>query len=62
MGRLGCWKGIAPRVGDPNGALLYPGEAGPYLPHVDNQDASGESDDPDLMDLPAEAFAQNGLI
>ncbi|MBV9601473.1 MAG: hypothetical protein JOZ87_32080 [Chloroflexi bacterium] len=59
------WRGWAAAKGlrlDSNGALLYPGEPGPYLPHVDNQDASGESDDPDLMDLPAEAFAQDGLI
>jgi hypothetical protein len=47
---------------DPNGALLYPGETGPYLPHLDGQDATGESAEPDLMDLPAESFAQNGLI
>lgn len=48
---------------DPNGALLYPGETGPYLPRVGGEDVTNESAaDPNLMDLPAESFAQNGLI
>jgi hypothetical protein len=47
---------------DPNGALLYPGETGPYLPRDRGPDATNEPDEPDRMDLLAESFAQNGLI
>jgi hypothetical protein len=56
-GRWAAAKGL--RL-DPNGAVSRRGR--PHLPRVGGEDATGQSDDPDLMDLPAEAFAQNGLI
>jgi len=58
-GRWAAAKGL--RL-DPNGAVLYPGEAGPYRPRDRGEDATGESKEPGVMDLPAEAFVQNGLI
>ena len=58
-GRWAAAKGLQL---DPNGALLYPGETGPYLPRDRGEDATNGSTDPDLMELPAESFAQNGLI
>lgn len=57
------WRKWATNKGlriDENGALLYPGEDGPYVP----KHASEPDDAPaaDLMDLPIEAFAQRSLI
>jgi hypothetical protein len=41
-----CWAAAKGLRLDANGALLYPGETGPYAPHVGNDDATGESDAP----------------
>ena len=57
------WARWASRKGlrlDENGAILYPGETGPYVPRSVPEDA-GEPDE-DLMDLPAEAFEQGALV
>ena len=56
-GRWAAGKGL--RL-DENGALLYPGEIGPYVPRTAIE--VDDDADTDLMDLPAEAFAQGELV
>jgi hypothetical protein len=64
------WAGWAAKKGlelDPAGALLYPGETGPYVPR-ERPSRSGEPEpepeEPrvDLLSLPSEAFAQSDLF
>ena len=57
------WRRWAAEKGltvDENGALLYPGEVGPYQPRSSVQPA--DDDEADLLDLPDDAFAQHVLI
>ena len=57
------WPGWAARKGlalDQHGALLYPGEVGSFVPRAAR--ANGASEEPDLLDLPNEAFDQASLL
>jgi hypothetical protein len=45
------------REDDARGALLYPGETGPFVPRSDRR--NGRSHAQDLLELPNEAFDQN---
>lgn len=45
---------------DENGALLYPGEVGPFVSRSER--GNGRAHIQDLLELPDEAFEQNPLL
>ena len=60
------WPRWAERKGlrlDQHDAVLYPGEDGPYVPRSRGAEGADPADqEPDLLELPPEAFDQGTLI
>jgi hypothetical protein len=54
------WAARKGLVLDQNGALLYPGESGPFVPRSGHR--NGRAHAQDLLELPNDAFDQNRLL